>query len=111
MVTERSRKGLCHLFNSYSHIIWLVASSNHNVCNVCSNQAFNLVDNHGSVGEFDQRLCYIDGLVKVRMMFSPLSVSCHNALQSLRSGGGMSTKGRRRVPKPPLRIRAIYPSQ
>lgn len=56
-----------YLLQRRSHNLWSVVDSEHNVCNTSGSESLNLVQYHGLVAEFNERLGQSEGLEGVRV--------------------------------------------
>lgn len=56
-----------YLLQGRSHNLWSVVDSKHNVCDTSSSESLNLVQYHGLVAEFNERLGQSEGLEGVRI--------------------------------------------
>lgn len=55
-----------YLFQSLFHNIWSVIDGEDDVRDAGSGEAFDLMENHGPIGELDQRLGESEGLIRVK---------------------------------------------
>lgn len=101
-----------HLLETVLHDLGPVVDGQDDVLYPDSSESLYLVQDHGLVCELDQRFWQGEGLQEAHVSCCVrLGYVTHWA--DLLGGHGKDgrTKGRRRVPKPPTRIRAVQKSQ
>lgn len=83
------------------HHLWAVVDGEDDICYASFGQSLNLVQDHALVAEFHQWLGEREGLRAAACQWAAQSSTRRAGI-----GGVMHTRGRRRVPKPPTRIKA-----
>lgn len=90
-----------YLLEGSGHDLGAVVDGKNNVGDTSSGESGDLVLNHGLVGKLDQRFGEGEGLVAESVW----------AVAVMLNGAERRTRGRRRVPKPPTRMRAAIHRQ
>jgi len=87
------------------HDLRPVVDRKDDVCYTCLGKCFDLMLNHRLVAKFDKRLWKGESLIEVNVGFMALCAPSQQ--RGSRRKDRYRTRGRRRVPNPPTRMRAV----